>query len=101
MIKTQKMRRAGNVTGLDGEKRVHRVFGSGNLRGKRNLERPESRWADNDVQEKGRQGVGADLGNLAMDRDKMAGFREHVNGPSGSKKATGISQRTKKRSAYQ
>jgi hypothetical protein len=39
---------------------VHRVFGSGNLREKRNLGRRESRWADdNDLQQKGRQGVGS------------------------------------------
>jgi hypothetical protein len=43
-----------------GNKKVHRGFSSGNLSGKRNLLRPESRWADdNDLQEKGRQGVGS------------------------------------------
>ena len=41
-------------------RKVHSGFSSGNLRGKRNLGRPESRWADdNDLQEKGRQGVGS------------------------------------------
>jgi hypothetical protein len=41
-------------------KKVPRGFGSGNLRGKGNLERPESKWADdNELQEKGRPGVGS------------------------------------------
>jgi hypothetical protein len=61
MIKTERMRWAEHVARMGGgKKKVHRGFSNGNLRGKRNLLRPESRWADdNDLQEKGRQGVGS------------------------------------------
>ena len=51
----------GGASGTYGRgRKVHGGFGSGNLRGNSNLGRPESKWADdNDLQEKGRQGVGS------------------------------------------
>ena len=70
VVKSRRMRWAGQVAHMGEERGVHRVL-VGKPEGKRPLGRPRCRWEDNikmDLQEVG--GGGGDWMELAQDRDR-------------------------------
>jgi hypothetical protein len=70
IIKSRRMRWAGHVARIGETKNAYRIF-VGNSEGKRPLERPRHRWADNikmDLREIGWDGM--DWIDLAQDRDQ-------------------------------
>jgi len=70
VVKSRRMRWAGHVARMEGDRGVHRVL-VGKPEGKRPLERPKRRWEDNikmDIQEVG--GGRGDWVELAQDRDR-------------------------------